>query len=98
MAENPQAVELRHIAMAALPLWDLDVVDVRPIKVRENAVYAVHLRDGSRVALRVHRLGYHSDAALNSEFSWCEALSRDGIDVPLVLRPYFGGVTILGST
>ena len=85
-SENPQATELRHVAIAALPLWDLDVVAVKPIKVRENAVYAVHLRDGSRVALRVHRLGYHSDAALDSEFQWCAALSRHGIDVPRV-RP-----------
>jgi len=42
------------------------------------------------VALRVHRLGYHGDAALNSEFLWCDALSRAGIDVPLV-RPSRAG-------
>jgi Ser/Thr protein kinase RdoA (MazF antagonist) len=77
-----QAEQLRRIAIAALPLWPLDVADVTPIKVRENAVFAVQLRGGTRVALRVHRLGYHSDDALRSEFLWCDALAAQGIEVP----------------
>ncbi len=76
---------LLQIARTALALWPLDVVDMKPIKVRENAVYAVHLRDGCRVALRVHRFGYHSNAALSSELSWCEALAAHGIEVPTVV-------------
>ncbi len=76
---------LLGIARKALPLWPLDVVDLRPIKVRENAVYAVHLRGGQRMALRVHRHGYHSDAALTSELRWCEALAAHGIEVPTVV-------------
>ncbi len=35
--------------------WPLQCASIQPIKVRENAVYAVHLRDGSKVVLRVHR-------------------------------------------
>jgi Ser/Thr protein kinase RdoA (MazF antagonist) len=81
---------LLQIARAALALWPLEVVDLQPIKVRENAVYAVHLRDGRRVALRVHRFGYHSNAALSSELSWCEALAAEGIEVPTVIRSRAG--------
>ena len=81
---------LLQIARAALTLWPFEVVDLQPIKVRENAVYAVHLRDGRRVALRVHRFGYHSNAALSSELSWCEALASQGIEVPTVVHSRAG--------
>lgn len=79
-----------RIARAALPLWGLDAIDITPIKVRENAVYAVTLRDGERVALRVHRLGYHSDGALESEALWCAALMEAGIEVPALRRSRSG--------
>jgi len=35
-----------------------------------------------KVVLRVHRCGYHSDAALHSERMWMQALAADGIEVP----------------
>jgi len=57
-------------------------VRLEPIKVRENAVYAVHTADHRRVALRVHRFGYHTNESLQSEFAWTQALSRSGIEVP----------------
>jgi Ser/Thr protein kinase RdoA (MazF antagonist) len=62
--------------------WPLQCASIHPIKVRENAVYAVHLRDGSKVVLRVHRCGYHSDEALQSERTWMQALQDHGIEVP----------------
>ena len=62
--------------------WPLRCASIQPIKVRENAVYAVHLRDGSKVVLRVHRCGYHSDEALQSERTWMQALQDHGIEVP----------------
>jgi Ser/Thr protein kinase RdoA (MazF antagonist) len=62
--------------------WALDCSRVEPIKVRENAVFAVHLRDGRKVVLRVHRRGYHSNAALSSECTWMRALADSGIEVP----------------
>jgi len=85
-SDNP----MLRIAHAALPLWGLDAIDVAPIKVRENAVYAVTLRDREKVALRVHRLGYHSDRALESEAHWCEALVAAGIEVPALRRSRSG--------
>jgi Ser/Thr protein kinase RdoA (MazF antagonist) len=62
--------------------WGLDCTAVESIKVRENAVFAVHLQGGGKVVLRVHRSGYHSDAALSSECTWMRALSDHGIEVP----------------
>jgi Ser/Thr protein kinase RdoA (MazF antagonist) len=62
--------------------WPLQCASIHPIKVRENAVYAVHLRDGSKVVLRVHRCGYHCDEALQSERTWMQALDEHGIEVP----------------
>jgi Ser/Thr protein kinase RdoA (MazF antagonist) len=62
--------------------WPLQCASIQPLKVRENAVYAVQLRDGSKVVLRVHRCGYHCDAALQSERTWMQALEDHGIEVP----------------
>jgi Ser/Thr protein kinase RdoA (MazF antagonist) len=69
-------------ARQALPLWGMSDADIDPLKVRENAVYRI-VRDRQSVgALRVHRPGYHDDAALRSEFMWMRALEAAGIAVP----------------
>jgi Ser/Thr protein kinase RdoA (MazF antagonist) len=62
--------------------WGLECAAVEPIKVRENAVFAVHLQGGGKAVLRVHRCGYHSDAALSSECTWMRALAEYGVEVP----------------
>lgn len=79
-----------EIARAALPYWGLERALVEPVKVRENAVFRV-LRGGQSFALRVHRHGNHSDAALQSEFAWMRALEADGIAVPQIIRSRRGG-------
>lgn len=81
--------QARRLGLAALARWDLKVVDLQPIKVRENAVFRIVTSDGSAV-LRVHRRGYHTDAALTSEFIWMNALDAAGIPVPQVLRSSSG--------
>ncbi len=77
--QDPHLFELAH---RAVTLWDLDVKTLEAIKIRENAVFRVISRDGTRAVLRIHRLGYHSSAALRSEFEWMEALGRSGVIVP----------------
>jgi Ser/Thr protein kinase RdoA (MazF antagonist) len=74
----------RKLARAAIALWDIEPGDIDPIKVRENAVFRVTGPQG-RAVLRVHRHGYHSDAALLSEFAWMRALESAGIAVPQVI-------------
>jgi Ser/Thr protein kinase RdoA (MazF antagonist) len=77
-----QSARLHRLALAAVERWPLEAVKIEPIKVRENAVYAVHTAGGRRVVLRVHRLGYHSDEALQSELTWMKALGASGVEVP----------------
>ena len=89
---------LRALAIAALDQWDLEVEAIEPLKVRENAVFAVRLRNGGRVALRVHRHGYHTDAALQSEYLWLQALGDSGIEVPVFMPTRDGRLFALAST
>jgi Ser/Thr protein kinase RdoA (MazF antagonist) len=80
-----QSARLYQLALNAIPYWDIDCVRVEAIKVRENAVFAVHTADRRRVVLRIHRLGYHSDESLRSELTWMKALAASGIEVPQVV-------------
>lgn len=82
---NEQSARLHRLALHAISHWALECVRVEPIKVRENAVFAVHTADRRRVVLRVHRLGYHSDDSLRSELTWMKALAASGIEVPQVI-------------
>jgi Ser/Thr protein kinase RdoA (MazF antagonist) len=56
------------------------------LNVSENATFLVTAADGGRSVLRVHRLGYHAVAAIESELAWMSALRADaGIRTPRVL-------------
>ena len=76
---------LRVLATVALARWGVRHCEPEIVKVRENAVFRVAAADGRDAVLRVHRHGYHSDAALRSELAWLEALHTDGIAVPAVI-------------
>jgi Ser/Thr protein kinase RdoA (MazF antagonist) len=78
--------QMQALALLALRDWDLEVVNIAPIKVRENAVFRIDLAGGALAVLRVHRCGYHSDAELDSEFVWMRALAAAGVSVPRVIR------------
>jgi Ser/Thr protein kinase RdoA (MazF antagonist) len=78
--------EMHELAQTALDRWDLAATNLTPIKVRENAVFRIDLEGGGRAVLRVHRHGYHTDSALESEFAWLRALESSGIRVPRVIR------------
>ncbi|MCC7410930.1 MAG: phosphotransferase [Gammaproteobacteria bacterium] len=84
LAPEQQAARLCELALAALPHWGITDARVTLVKMRENAVFRVDAPDGGRYALRIHRHGYHSDAALRSELQWMQALAQAGIDVPVV--------------
>lgn len=87
MVAGPQRGEeppdsLSRFVERAVSLWDLDAHSIKPVKVRENAIFRVDSRSGMPLALRIHRLGYHTDDALQSEFHWLKALRAAGIGVP----------------
>jgi Ser/Thr protein kinase RdoA (MazF antagonist) len=54
----------------------------RLIKDRENTVYEIALPGGERAALRLHRPGYQSAAAIRSELWWMARLAEGGVPVP----------------
>ncbi|WP_243611719.1 phosphotransferase enzyme family protein [Shimia aestuarii] len=77
--------EARAYAEAALMHWGIEATP-RLIKNRENAVFETVSPEFGRVALRLHRPGYQSDAAIRSELWWAEALVAAGVQVPLPVR------------
>lgn len=83
---NPgeQLDRMRGFAHEALPLWNIENAALDLLKYRENAVFKVTTGE-SKFAMRVHRPGYHTDAALRSELQWMEALSDAGVDVPRIV-------------
>ncbi|QEY71557.1 phosphotransferase enzyme family protein [Pseudomonas denitrificans (nom. rej.)] len=87
---DQQIACLRDLALDALRHWDGDFVGLELLKYRENAVFCATRSDGTRSALRVHRGGYHSEAALRSELTWMEQLAAGGIGVPSIIRTRSG--------
>ncbi|MDP3960490.1 MAG: phosphotransferase [Pseudorhodobacter sp.] len=79
-------------AERAAAAWGGD--DLRLLRNRENAVYAMRLPGGGRAALRLHRPGYQSALAIRSELWWCGALARAGLAVPAPL-PAGGGEVLV---
>lgn len=69
-------------ARTALRAWGAPPGMPRLIKNRENAVFEVVGPDARRAALRLHRPGYQSDAAIRSELIWAEGLAARGMTVP----------------
>lgn len=74
--------DLYDRARRALAAFGLREQQPELLKFRENAVFKVRLRGGEMAALRLHRPGYHSQAALQSELLWMDDLRRNGIIVP----------------
>ena len=72
--------------------------EVRLLNVSENATFLVTDPDGRRSVLRVHRLGYHSGQAIESELAWMDALRADaGIRTPRVLPAADGRRVVLAG-
>ena len=56
-------------------------VSVKLINLSENATYGIEAPSGQRWALRLHRDGYHSKAAISSELAWLMDLRGSGVVV-----------------
>ena len=73
---------LLELAVQAATNWDLPKgVQVALINLSENATYGVTAPDGRKWALRIHREGYHSKAAIGSELAWLRDLRDSGVVV-----------------
>jgi Ser/Thr protein kinase RdoA (MazF antagonist) len=85
-----------RVAEAALGRYRLGPgATVELINVSENATYRIDDPDGPPSVLRLHRSGYHSPGAIESELAWMEALRQDtGIRTPVVLSAADGARVI----
>ncbi|MEQ9690068.1 MAG: phosphotransferase, partial [Bauldia litoralis] len=83
--ELPHDEQLRclaELATSALAHYGIAASDPVLINLSENATYKVDdAGSGRRWAMRVHRDGYHSRAAIASELAWLQALRNDGVVV-----------------
>ena len=83
------------MAQRSLALWGHSpAATAMLINLSENATYRV---DDPALAeptiLRIHRVGYHSKEAINSELQWMAALRRDaGVETPEPIPAEDGGV------
>ncbi|MEO1160504.1 MAG: phosphotransferase, partial [Pseudomonadota bacterium] len=82
----PHSQQLK--VLASLSMLALDAYDVPAdctselINLSENATYRIdHPPSRRRWALRIHRLGYHTDVAIRSELAWLTELRRSGVAV-----------------
>lgn len=89
---------LAAIARDALPAYGIDPgAELRLLNVSENATFAVDDPAAGRSVLRVHRPGYHTRAAIESELAWITALRADGVvDTPAPLPALDGAPVTVG--
>ena len=88
----------RALAHAALERFGLTPTSpIALVKHRENVVFEVH-SGGEQYVLRVHRRGYHSDAALGCELEFVRALRASGVAVPeFISAPDASGFVVVGA-
>ncbi|MFN4192132.1 MAG: phosphotransferase enzyme family protein [Tabrizicola sp.] len=79
-------------AETAAQFWGGRVL--RLLRDRENHVFEMALPLGARAALRLHRVGYQSPAAIRSELWWCAELASAGLPVPAALPALDGRLLV----
>lgn len=77
----------------ALASWGGHIGAIRPVEVRENMVFEARLATGTHVALRLHRPGYQSRAAIEAELLWTAKLAEGGMAVPMPVATLAGEMT-----
>ncbi len=75
---EPMLARIDRAVAAALPRWGCSpAATARMINHSENITYRIDDPPAGRTTiLRVHRPGYHSEAAIRSELRWLDALAR----------------------
>jgi Ser/Thr protein kinase RdoA (MazF antagonist) len=88
LSYQAQVHRLRELALAALPLFPLRRPVLRFIQHGENSTFRVDA-GSRRYLLRVHRAGYHSEAAILEELAWLRRIAGDVI-APVPVRARSG--------
>ena len=91
MMTDEQALALATKAVAD---WGGAAHPQRLIGISENAVFEVTLRDGAHVALRLHRPGYQTHAAIRSELAWMQLLAGAGFRCCTPVPTLSGSLTV----
>jgi Ser/Thr protein kinase RdoA (MazF antagonist) len=82
LGHDAQLAILQELAICATQNFALPAgSSVKLINLSENATYAVQAPDGQRWAMRIHRDGYHSRAAIASELVWLQSLRESRVVV-----------------
>ena len=82
LSHEEQLPILLDLAKTATGAYDLpQSLSVKLVNLSENATYRIDAPDGRRFALRIHRDGYHSKAAIASELAWLIDLRQTGVVV-----------------
>lgn len=97
-AEPETEADVTELARHALAHWGVRDCEPQLLKYRENAVFRVRLPDGQPAAMRIHRLGYHTDASLRSELQWMSFLQSAGVATPSPIATQAGDPFVLVST
>jgi Ser/Thr protein kinase RdoA (MazF antagonist) len=85
MTPNPTVAEI------AAQAWGGRIL--RTLRDRENHVCEIATPQGC-AALRLHRAGYQTPAAIRSELWWCAELARAGLPVPAALPALDGALLV----
>ena len=95
LPHDEQLVILLELATEAVRHWNLPAgVAVRLINLSENATYSVTAPSGRKWALRIHRAGYHSAAAIASELAWLSDLRSEQVVITPAPVPGLNGEII----
>ncbi len=94
---NNAVDRFNRAARLALSSWNLEGATLDLIKHRENAVFSVSIGVKPAYVLRLHRPGYHSNAALESELEWMAMLSSSGVRTPRVVPAKSGDLIVVVS-
>jgi Ser/Thr protein kinase RdoA (MazF antagonist) len=95
LSDDDQAARLMSLARSAARHWEGGFGDLELVKYRENAVFSARRPSGERIAVRIHRHGYHSNAALWSELHWMGEIAGSGtMEVPPVIRAADGRLIV----
>jgi Ser/Thr protein kinase RdoA (MazF antagonist) len=96
---TPYTEAVRFAAETALTAYDLPApTTLKPIRLLNNAVYAVTTEDGQRYALRVHRPHYRRLEHIHSELTFLSAvhaeLAASAVRVPKPVTAENGALTV----
>ena len=95
LSHDDLLARLGRLAHQAIGLYDLSPRSTATmINLSENATYRIDdPESGGKTVLRIHRVGYHSYEAINSELQWMAALRRDaGLETPEAIAARDGTV------